>query len=46
VHGGEVRVHLKDDALAFEIVPAAKKPPRARKARVPKALPAPPTVKA
>jgi ATP-dependent Clp protease ATP-binding subunit ClpA len=45
VHGGEVRVHLKDDALAFEIVPAAKKPPRAKKARVPKALPAPPTVK-
>src|SRR6478672_7382045 len=23
VHGGEVKVHLKDDALAFEIVPAA-----------------------
>ncbi len=39
VHGGEVRVHLKDDALAFEIVPAAKKPPRAKKK--PKALPAP-----
>ncbi len=42
VHGGEVRVHLKDDALAFEIVPAAKKPPRAKKL---KALP-PPTVDA
>ncbi|WP_310497877.1 ATP-dependent Clp protease ATP-binding subunit ClpA [Sandarakinorhabdus sp.] len=38
VHGGEVRVHLKDDALSFEIVPAAKKPPRVRKS---KALPAP-----
>jgi ATP-dependent Clp protease ATP-binding subunit ClpA len=43
VHGGEVRVGLKDDALAFEIVPAPKKPPRAKKAR--KALP-PPTVAA
>jgi hypothetical protein len=38
-------VHLKDDALAFEIVPAAKKPPRAKKAKVAKALP-PPTVDA
>ncbi len=43
VHGGEVRVHLKDNELAFEIVPAAKKPPRAKK-KV-KALP-PPTVDA
>jgi ATP-dependent Clp protease ATP-binding subunit ClpA len=42
VHGGEVRVHLKDNELAFEIVPAVKKP-RAKKAKVPKALP-PPTV--
>ncbi|OYU15336.1 MAG: ATP-dependent Clp protease ATP-binding subunit ClpA [Alphaproteobacteria bacterium PA4] len=42
VHGGEVRVHLKDDDLAFEIVPAPKKPPRAKKV---KALP-PPTVDA
>ncbi|MHA6767364.1 ATP-dependent Clp protease ATP-binding subunit ClpA [Sphingobium ummariense] len=25
VHGGEVHVHLKDDALAFEITPAAPK---------------------
>ena len=45
VHGGEVRVHLKDDDLAFEIVPAAKKPPRARKKKAVKALP-PPTVDA
>jgi ATP-dependent Clp protease ATP-binding subunit ClpA len=28
VHGGEVKVHLKDDALAFEIVPAAPKRPK------------------
>ena len=39
VHGGEVRVHLKDNDLAFEIVPAAKKPPRAKKKA--KALPSP-----
>jgi ATP-dependent Clp protease ATP-binding subunit ClpA len=38
VGGGEVRVLVKDDALAFEIVPAVKKL-KARKA--PKALPAP-----
>ncbi len=31
VHGGEVRVSLKDNDLSFEIVPAAKKPPRAKK---------------
>ncbi|KPF75820.1 ATP-dependent Clp protease ATP-binding subunit ClpA [alpha proteobacterium AAP81b] len=42
VHGGEVRVGLKDDDLSFEIVPAAKKPPRPKKL---KALP-PPTVDA
>ncbi len=42
VHGGEVRVHLKDNDLSFEIVPAPKKPPRAKKL---KALP-PPTVDA
>ncbi|MEY4953343.1 MAG: ATP-dependent Clp protease ATP-binding subunit ClpA [Pseudomonadota bacterium] len=45
VHGGEVRVHLKDNDLAFEVVPAAKKPPRAKKPKVTKALP-PPTVDA
>jgi ATP-dependent Clp protease ATP-binding subunit ClpA len=28
VHGGEVKVKLKDDALAFEIVPAAPKRPK------------------
>jgi ATP-dependent Clp protease ATP-binding subunit ClpA len=28
VHGGEVKVHLKDDALAFEIVPAPPKKPK------------------
>ena len=27
-HGGEVNVKLKDNALAFEIVPAAPKKPR------------------
>ncbi len=42
VHGGEVRVHLKDGKLGFEIVPAPKKPPRAKKV---KSLP-PPTVDA
>jgi ATP-dependent Clp protease ATP-binding subunit ClpA len=45
VHGGEVRVHLKDNDLAFEIVPGAKKPPRAKKPKATKALP-PPTVDA
>jgi ATP-dependent Clp protease ATP-binding subunit ClpA len=45
VHGGEVRVHLKDNDLAFEVVPAAKKPPRAKKPKLTKALP-PPTVDA
>jgi len=28
VHGGEVKVHLKDNALAFEITPAAPKRPK------------------
>jgi len=28
VHGGEVKVHLKDGALAFEITPAAPKKPK------------------
>ena len=33
VHGGEVRVHVKDAALAFEIVPGVAKPKRGRKPR-------------
>ena len=39
VHGGEVKVKLKDEALAFEIVPAAPKRPRkgGAKAKVVKA---------
>jgi len=40
VHGGEVRVHVKDAALAFEIVPGvakAKRKPRARKPGKPSA---------
>jgi ATP-dependent Clp protease ATP-binding subunit ClpA len=32
VRGGEVRVHVKDDALAFEIIPAAPKGRRRKKA--------------
>ena len=28
VHGGEVKVHMKDEALAFEITPAAPKRPK------------------
>ena len=31
VHGGEVRVHLKDGALAFEITPAAPKAPKKKR---------------
>jgi ATP-dependent Clp protease ATP-binding subunit ClpA len=31
VHGGEVKVRLKDNALAFEITPAAPKAPKKRK---------------
>jgi ATP-dependent Clp protease ATP-binding subunit ClpA len=34
VHGGEVRVHVKDGALAFEITPAAPKPKKKPKATV------------
>ncbi|HEU4969794.1 AAA family ATPase, partial [Sphingomonas sp.] len=33
VHGGEVKVHLKDDALAFEIVGAPPKKPRKKGAK-------------
>ncbi|GGI67040.1 ATP-dependent Clp protease ATP-binding subunit ClpA [Polymorphobacter multimanifer] len=42
VNGGEVRVHVKDDDLAFEIVPALKKPPRLKKPKAAKALLPPP----
>ena len=34
VRGGEVRVHVKDDALAFEIIKAAPKPKRVKKGAV------------
>jgi ATP-dependent Clp protease ATP-binding subunit ClpA len=34
VHGGEVRVHIKDGALGFEITPAAPKPRKKPKATV------------
>jgi ATP-dependent Clp protease ATP-binding subunit ClpA len=30
VHGGEVKVHLKDGALSFEITPAAPKPKKGK----------------
>ena len=33
VHGGEVRVHVKDDALAFEIVPGVAKAKKGRKGK-------------
>jgi ATP-dependent Clp protease ATP-binding subunit ClpA len=36
VNGGEVRVFVKDDALGFEIVPAPKKPTRAKKSKAKK----------
>ncbi|AOG00624.1 ATP-dependent Clp protease ATP-binding subunit ClpA [Blastomonas sp. RAC04] len=36
VQGGEVNVHLKDGAMAFEIVPAPPKAPKARKPRTTK----------
>jgi ATP-dependent Clp protease ATP-binding subunit ClpA len=39
VNGGEVRVHVKDDQPAFEIIPAAPKPKRGKKKTA--ALPAP-----
>ena len=32
VHGGEVNIHMKDGALAFEIVAAAPKKPKKGKA--------------
>jgi len=32
-HGGEVKVHMKDGALAFEITPAAPKPKRKGKSK-------------
>jgi ATP-dependent Clp protease ATP-binding subunit ClpA len=31
VHGGEVRVHVKDNALGFEIISAAPKPKKGKK---------------
>jgi len=34
VHGGEVKVHVKDGALAFEITAAPPKKPKQRKAKV------------
>ncbi len=37
VRGGEVRVHVKDDALAFEIIKAAPKPKRVKKGAAPDA---------
>jgi len=33
VHGGEVKVHLKDGALSFEITPAAPKPKKGKGGR-------------
>ena len=36
VHGGEVKVHLKDDALAFEITSSPPKAPKSRKGGKPK----------
>jgi ATP-dependent Clp protease ATP-binding subunit ClpA len=30
VNGGEVKVRIKDNALAFEVVPAAPKAPKAK----------------
>ncbi len=38
VHGGEVRVHIRDNKPAFEIIPAA---PKAKRRRKQAALPAP-----
>ena len=34
VHGGEVKVHVKDGTLAFEIIAAPPKKPKPRKAKV------------
>jgi ATP-dependent Clp protease ATP-binding subunit ClpA len=31
IHGGEVKVRIRDNALNFEIIPAPPKPPRAKK---------------
>jgi ATP-dependent Clp protease ATP-binding subunit ClpA len=42
VDGGEVKVHIKDNAPAFEITPAPPKPPKGKSA----APPAPPKAKA
>ncbi len=44
VHGGEVRVHVKDDGLAFEIVPGVAKAKKGRKGKV--AVPAAPAAAA
>ena len=41
VRGGEVRVHVKDDALAFEIIKAAPKPKRIKKGGSPVEGPVP-----
>jgi ATP-dependent Clp protease ATP-binding subunit ClpA len=35
VHGGEVTVRLKDDALTFEITPSAPKKTKAARAKAP-----------
>jgi ATP-dependent Clp protease ATP-binding subunit ClpA len=37
VNGGEVKVRIKDNAPAFEIVPAAPKPPRTKNGKSAKA---------
>jgi ATP-dependent Clp protease ATP-binding subunit ClpA len=36
VHGGEVKVHMKDGALAFEVTPAAPKKPKKGRSTSPK----------
>ena len=40
VRGGEVKVDVRDNALAFEIIKAAPKPKRVRKGTAPDAVPA------
>jgi ATP-dependent Clp protease ATP-binding subunit ClpA len=47
VNGGEVKVRIKDNAPAFEIVPAAPKPSKAKngKSAKPKADPKPAAAK-